>query len=41
MATAVQISGHPSTGKSHSAKGLTEMYPNGVYYINADGKPLA
>ena len=40
MAIVCQISGPPGSGKSRSVKGLIDKYPGGVYYINADKKPL-
>ena len=41
MAFVVQLTGAPGTGKTYSIKRLVEKYPDSVYYINADGKPLA
>ena len=41
MAFVVQLTGGPGTGKTFSMKSLTEKYPDSVYYINCDGKPLA
>lgn len=36
----IQLSGPAGSGKTHSIKNLVRKYPNEVYYINADGKPL-
>lgn len=41
MSTIIQVTGPPSSGKTFSLKSLVEKYPNCLYVINADNKPLA
>lgn len=41
MATLVQISGDPGTGKTYAVKQLTDKYPGQVYFINTDKKGLS
>ncbi len=40
MAIVCQVSGLPGSGKTYAVKGLAEMYPGQVYFINADQKPV-
>ena len=40
MALAIQITGTPGSGKTFSLKSLVAKFPNEVYYINADRKPM-
>lgn len=40
MAIAVQVTGPAGSGKTFALRALVEKYPSGVYYINADKKPL-
>jgi DNA transposition AAA+ family ATPase len=40
MAIVCQVSGQAGTGKTYAVKGLIEKYPDQVYFINADKKPM-